>query len=78
MTRPVRETFAEGVEQLIGHLARLIGEMPAEPGEPGVRDRAIGLFATLTGAIMLARATAGRSISDEILAGTRRYLAAVR
>jgi TetR/AcrR family transcriptional repressor of nem operon len=71
--KPVRESFSQGIECLIAHLAALIARTP--DGDEA-RDRAILLLSSLTGAIALARATAGRPLSDEILTAVRRQLAA--
>ncbi len=68
----VRDHFAAGVGELTEILAGL-----QRTGEAGVdRRQALADFSTMVGALMLARATAGREISDEILAAARERLLA--
>lgn len=67
---PVRAPFASGVEALIGILAPLQQSGDVELD----RRRALADFSTLVGALMLARATAGYEISDDILAAARERL----
>jgi TetR/AcrR family transcriptional repressor of nem operon len=67
---PVRAAFRSGTEQLIDVLTAL------QPGgEPGAQRReALAQLATLVGAVVLARATAGAEISDELLRAAREQL----
>ena len=66
----VRHRFASGVGQLAAVLASL-----GRSGDGRIdRQRALGDFATMVGALTLARATAGNAISDEILAAGRERL----
>lgn len=57
---PVRASFARGVE---GAVAQLIEQNPTHNQAQALAD-----YATLIGTLMLARATAGRPISEEFLA----------
>lgn len=67
---PVRDNFAAGVEELVGILAALQRSGDAEVD----RRRALADLSTMVGGLMLARATAGREISEEILAAARERL----
>ncbi len=67
---PVRDSFAAGVEELTGILAALQRTGEAEAG----RRQALADLSTMVGALVLARATAGREISDEILTAARERL----
>ena len=60
---PVRRTVTEGLRCLVAALAKLI------PGrsEAVKRERALATFASLVGAIVLARAVDDAALSDEIL-----------
>ncbi|WP_187976650.1 TetR/AcrR family transcriptional regulator [Mycetocola sp. JXN-3] len=66
---PVRDSFGEGLEGLIEILTR------AEPagGEPA-RARALGDISTMVGAMVLARATEGDALAEEIIAAARTAL----
>ncbi len=69
---PLHASFAAGDEELTGILAAL-----QRTGEAGVdRRQALADLSTMVGALMLARATAGREMSDEILAAARERLLA--
>jgi TetR/AcrR family transcriptional repressor of nem operon len=57
---PVRESFARGVEQVV---AQLVAQNPEHDPEAALAD-----YATLIGSLLLARATAGRPLSDAFLA----------
>ena len=71
--KSVRHAFAEGLEPLIGILARsLPGRSPAAR-----RRKALAAMAELVGALVLARAVDDASLSDEILEAARRELSAV-
>ena len=70
-TSPVRAAFRSGTERLTQVLASL-----QETGNPAAdRREALAQFSTLVGAVLLARATAGAEISDEILRAAREQLA---
>ncbi len=64
---PLRAAFAAGMGQLIDVLTSL------QHGDDAVADRraAMAQFATMVGAVILARATAGDTLSDELLAAAR-------
>jgi TetR/AcrR family transcriptional repressor of nem operon len=67
---PLRAAFRSGTEQLIEVLASLqAGGDPASD-----RRAALAQFSTLVGAVILARATAGAEISEEILRAAREQL----
>jgi TetR/AcrR family transcriptional repressor of nem operon len=68
---PVRAAFRAGTEQLIEVLSTLQGG--ADPAAD--RRAALAQFSTLVGALVLARATSGAEISDEILRAAREQLA---
>jgi TetR/AcrR family transcriptional repressor of nem operon len=69
--KPVRETFRRGLEQLIG----ILTDVQAPPsGVEDQRERALVDLATMVGALVLARATKGNAISNEIMAAARREL----
>jgi len=65
--RPVRAAYLDGLNQLVEILAAAQPETDA----PARRQAALADLAALVGAMVLARATAGEAISDEILAATR-------
>jgi TetR/AcrR family transcriptional repressor of nem operon len=71
MGTPVRAAFLSGTQQLIEVLASL------QPGGDleRARRKALAQFSTLVGAVVLARATAGAAMSDEILRAAREELA---
>jgi TetR/AcrR family transcriptional repressor of nem operon len=72
-SRDVRETFAEGLESLLGILA----ESASGAGSKAARRRkAITAMAALVGAVTLARAVGDSALSDEILATVQRELLA--
>jgi len=62
--------FAEGLEPLIDALAAA----GPEPSDAERRQAAVARLATLVGALVLARATAGTPASDEILRAARAQL----
>jgi TetR/AcrR family transcriptional regulator, transcriptional repressor for nem operon len=68
---PLRAAFVAGTRQLIDVLASLQNE----DGKMADRSEAMAQFATMVGAVILARATAGDSLSDELLAAAREKLA---
>ncbi|MFL6697230.1 MAG: TetR/AcrR family transcriptional regulator [Vitreoscilla sp.] len=67
---PIRTAYLDGLESLLQILASV------EPGPDAASRRAAALadFATLAGAMMLARATEGAPLSAEILAAARARL----
>lgn len=64
---PVRDAFAQELENLIDTLARFLPGSSVEHK----RQDAIGLLARLVGAIVLARALGREPLSDEVLAAVR-------
>jgi TetR/AcrR family transcriptional repressor of nem operon len=67
---PVRAAFASGVEGLMS----IFGELQ-RTGDSGTdRREALAEFSTMVGALLLARATAGHIISDELLNAARERL----
>lgn len=66
---PLRASFAKGIENLTALLTSLCG------GGAAAQDHALADLATLVGAVLLARATAGKSISDDLLRAARQRLA---
>ncbi|HTH96070.1 MAG TPA: TetR family transcriptional regulator [Stellaceae bacterium] len=69
--KPVRAVYAAGIDGLIEEMAELIAEETGITPDDA-RIRAIAQFASLTGAIALARATKGTGLSDEILTAVRK------
>jgi TetR/AcrR family transcriptional regulator, transcriptional repressor for nem operon len=68
---PLRAAFRSGTEQLVDVLSSL-----QKSGDSATdRSEALAQFSTLVGAVVLARATAGAEISDEILRAARAQLA---
>ena len=67
---PIHDAYVDGVRQQIDTLAKL-----GSSGDRG-KDRAAACvqLATMMGALLLARATHGDPISDEIVAAARRHL----
>jgi len=67
---PIRTAYVAGLEALLKILAGV-----QESGAPrGDREAALADFATMVGGLMLAKATQGEPISDEILSAARRRL----
>ena len=64
-THPIRPTYVDGVKAQIDTLAALHG---------GDREAACVQLATMMGALLLARATHGDPISDEIVSAARAHL----
>jgi len=67
---PIRTAFQGGLEELVEILAGV------EPGPDAAARRAAALadYATMTGALLLARATEGTPLSAELLAAARARL----
>jgi TetR/AcrR family transcriptional regulator, transcriptional repressor for nem operon len=68
---PLRAAFVAGTRQLVDVLASLQNG----DGEMADRGEAMAQFATMVGALILARATAGDALSDELLSAAREKLA---
>ncbi|WP_417583289.1 TetR/AcrR family transcriptional regulator [Nitrincola sp.] len=66
----LHQTFADGLEGLINILA----EASPEPDVAERRRAAIGRFASMAGALILARATRDTPLSDELLSETHLWL----
>jgi len=69
--KPIHGAYLDGLEGLLEVLQQVQG-----PGGDPARDRerALGQLSTLVGAMVLARATRGQPVSDEILAAARAAL----
>jgi TetR/AcrR family transcriptional repressor of nem operon len=67
---PIRTAYVAGLEELLKILASV--QDTAAPRSD--REAALADFATMVGGLMLAKATQGEPISDEILAAARRRL----
>jgi TetR/AcrR family transcriptional repressor of nem operon len=70
--KPVREAYLAGVKNQLEVLLSIQGSGNAEVD----RSQALAQLSTLVGALVLARATRGDSISDEFLAAARQQLIA--
>jgi len=69
---PVRGVFRDGLEQLIDLLTA--AQPDADRDADGGRQAALAQISTMVGALVLARATKGNPLSNEIMAAARRYL----
>ncbi|MEP6504803.1 MAG: TetR/AcrR family transcriptional regulator, partial [Betaproteobacteria bacterium] len=67
---PLGAAFVQGLDELVSILATV--EPQAEPAAG--RRAALADYATMVGALMLARATEGQPISTELLAAARERL----
>ena len=67
---PVRKAFAAGLERMIDRLRPLLGRR----GKPAPREQALADVAMLVGALVLARATKGHAVSDEVLLAARKAM----
>ena len=69
--KPIRQAYADGLEELIGILAGV-----QDTGDPSQdRHEALGQLSTMVGALVLARATRGNALSNEIVAAAKDRLA---
>jgi TetR/AcrR family transcriptional repressor of nem operon len=68
---PIRTAYVEGLEELLKILASVQGTGATRSD----REAALADLATMVGGLMLAKATQGEPISDEMLAAARRRLA---
>jgi len=67
---PIRTAYVSGIEELLKILTAV-----QESGAPrSDREAALADFATMVGGLLLAKATQGAPISDEILSAARRRL----
>lgn len=69
--KPVRAAFNIGLEQLI---ELLVSVQPASLADDARRASALTQLATMVGAMVLARASNGSSLSDELLTAAREHL----
>jgi TetR/AcrR family transcriptional regulator, transcriptional repressor for nem operon len=67
---PVRKAFAAGLERMIDRLRPLLGRR----GKMAAREQALADVAMLVGALVLARATKGHGVSDEVLMAARKSM----
>ena len=67
---PVRKAFAAGLERMIDRLRPLLGRR----GKAAPREQALADVAMLVGALVLARATKGNAVSDEVLMAARKSM----
>lgn len=67
---PVRKAFAGGLERLTESLRGFLGKR----GKSAPREETLAAMSLLVGALVLARATKGHAISDELLAAARATL----
>jgi TetR/AcrR family transcriptional regulator, transcriptional repressor for nem operon len=67
---PVRPAYAAGTE----HLLDILSGLQDSGSDKSDRRRALAQLSTLVGALLLARATAGSPLSEEILAAAREAL----
>lgn len=69
---PVRKAFAAGVERMVKGVQQMLGSR----SKSGRRDEALVDVALLVGALVLARATKGQPISEEVLQAARKAIIA--
>ena len=69
-TPGVRSAMAEGLRRRVDHIGKSLPE--ADPAER--RRAAIGIWAAMVGAVILARAIDDPALSDEVLDGTRAWI----
>jgi len=67
---PVRKAFAAGLERMIDRVRPLLGRR----GKTAPREQALADIAMLVGALVLARATKGNAVSDEVLMAARKSI----
>jgi len=67
---PVRRAFAAGLKDLVDRVQPLLGRR----GKKAQREEALADVALLVGSLVLARATKGQPISEEILEAARKAL----
>jgi TetR/AcrR family transcriptional repressor of nem operon len=67
-----RAAYADQVRASIDFLTRAINQKSPDHGDP--RREAVAALATMVGALVMARATSGDELSDEILDATRTAL----
>ncbi len=67
---PIRAAYVDGLETLV----RILSSVEAGPDDATKRRAALADYATMAGALLLARATEGAPLSAEILAAARARL----
>ena len=70
--KPVRAAFHDGLENLL----EILSGIQTGPDDAANRSTALAQMATLAGALMLARATQGTPLSNEVLTAARSFLLA--
>lgn len=73
LDRPVRAAYLDGLKSMV---QRVTSIAPGNRDADEVRPQALVEMATLVGALVLARATRGEPLSDEILQSVRTHLLA--
>ncbi|MBY4897163.1 TetR/AcrR family transcriptional regulator [Cupriavidus sp. AU9028] len=68
--KPVRRAYAEGLQGLVERWAQTVDD----PDPQARHQRALAELSTMVGAVMLARATAGDALSEDLLAAARAAL----
>ena len=67
---PIRAAYADGLESLL----QILSEVEPGPDAAARRQAALADYATMTGALLLARATEGTPLAHELLAAARSRL----
>lgn len=67
---PIRSAYLDGLEALV----QILSELEPGPDAAGRREAALADYATMVGALLLARATEGAPLSHELLAAARARL----
>ncbi len=70
---PIRAAFGDGLEVLV----RILAEVEDGPDAVARRSAALADYATMAGALLLARATEGSPLASELLAAARERLLGV-
>jgi TetR/AcrR family transcriptional repressor of nem operon len=67
---PLRQTFMVGLNRLLDNF----GSLMDSPDAPLKRQQALVQYSLMVGALILARATRGDALSEELLAAATRFL----
>ncbi len=70
VTAPIRTAYLDGLEGLV----QILADVEDGPDAPARRSAALADYATMAGALLLARATEGAPLSAELLAAARARL----
>jgi TetR/AcrR family transcriptional regulator, transcriptional repressor for nem operon len=70
VTAPIRAAYLDGLEGLV----QILADVEDGPDAPARRSAALADYATMAGALLLARATEGAPLSAELLAAARERL----